>query len=81
MAALEIVRYAPRVRHGGFERHGATVVDLDTGEVTEYFSRCFECPCGEAMNDGDPAIYDADGRFLAHAACATVGDVIEAMMR
>lgn len=79
---MEVVRYAPRPRHGGFERHGAMEYSLDTGEVVaEYFGRHFMCPCGEAMNDGDPAIYDADGRFLAHAACASVGDVIEAMVR
>jgi hypothetical protein len=67
--SMTITRYTPRPNHGGSTPHHTLAIDLDTGEQSEFFSRCFECPCGEDMRDGDPALYDANDRFLAHANC------------
>ena len=80
MPCMEIARYAPRARHGGYERHGVVEIDLDTGAISEYFGRYFECPCGEGMNDGDPALYDAAGRFVAHANCEALVRVAVGVM-
>jgi hypothetical protein len=71
MSALRITSgNGLRRRHGGHAVPCHTIeLDLDTGERREYLSRLFVCPCGEDMRDGDPALFDANERFLAHANC------------
>lgn len=69
MSALTITSYSPRPNHGGLTPHHTLKLEIETGEVFEYLGRAFECPCGESMHDGDPALYNEAGRFLAHANC------------
>lgn len=69
MSALRVTRYTPRPNHGGSTPHHTLELDIETGETCEFFGRYFECPCGEDMRDGDPALFDDAGRFVAHASC------------
>lgn len=65
---IAVKRYTPRKRHGGVMCHHTLELQED-GSQRVYLSRCFTCPCGEPLKDGD-RVYDSynDGRTY-HVNC------------
>lgn len=64
-------RYTSRKRHGGWDCH-ATLVYSGRGEGRiRFLSRCFHCPCGEPLHDGDQVFVDpvTDRTTTVHVNC------------